>query len=109
MKQIDPHELRANLFKALGHPTRVKILEILRQGEICVCELVPKLGLGQSSVSQHLAVLRKQGLVTFDKDGLRVNYRLASPEIGLLLDASTELLRRQVQIQQELLTRLNNN
>ncbi|MGI6130233.1 MAG: ArsR/SmtB family transcription factor [bacterium] len=107
MIQMDPHQLIADLFKALGHPTRVKILEILRQGEVCVCEMVPQLELEQSNVSQHLAILRNQGLVTFSKDGLRVNYRLAFPEIVPLLDAAAGLLTRQVKVQQNVLSQLN--
>lgn len=107
MIQMDPHQLMADLFKALGHPTRVKILDMLRQGEICVCEMAPRLELEQSNVSQHLAILRNQGLVTFSKDGLRVIYRLAYPEVGPLLDAAAELLARQAQTQQSIVDQLN--
>ncbi|MGI6597447.1 MAG: ArsR/SmtB family transcription factor [bacterium] len=107
MLQMDAEQLLADLFKALGHPTRVKILKILRQGEICVCDMAPQLELEQSNVSQHLAVLRNQGLVTFSKDGLRVVYRLAHPGIMPLLDAAARLLARQVQAQQSVLSQFN--
>ncbi len=109
MEQMDAAQLVADLFKALGHPTRVKILDILRQGEICVCEMAPRLELEQSNVSQHLAILRNQGLVTFYKDGLRVVYRLANPKVVLLLDAAAELLTRQIQVQQSVLSQLSRN
>ncbi len=107
MIHMDAEQLMADLFKALGHPTRLKILRLLCQGEICVCEMIPQLELEQSNVSQHLAILRNQGLVTFYKDGLRVVYRLANPEVTPLLDAAAELLTCQIQAQQKALAQLN--
>ena len=61
---------KARLFKALGDPTRLKIIEFLRSGEKCVCEIVPHLGLPQPTVSRHLKILRESGLVRFRKDGV---------------------------------------
>ncbi|RQD78047.1 MAG: ArsR family transcriptional regulator, partial [Candidatus Syntrophonatronum acetioxidans] len=54
---------KADYFKALSHPTRIKILELLREGELCVCDILEELKLEQSNVSQHLAILRKQGIL----------------------------------------------
>jgi len=82
----------ADLFKALAHPARVAICEFLRQGEQCVCEIVPALQLEQSTVSKHLAVLRRQGLVKYRKEGLKALYRLCCPEVGVLLDDAQALL-----------------
>ena len=63
--------------KALSDPNRVKILKLLQQKTLCVCELQHALGLSQPNVSKHLKILEESGLVEFQKDGLWVNYYLA--------------------------------
>ncbi len=68
-------EVEAEVLRALGHPARLKILELLRDGERCVCEIEPALGLRQPNVSQHLGALRAANLVVARRDGLRVLYR----------------------------------
>jgi ArsR family transcriptional regulator len=68
-----------DIFKALADPTRVRILGLLANGEICVCHIHESLKLPQSLVSRHLAYLRKSGLVETRKQGLWVHYRLAQP------------------------------
>jgi DNA-binding transcriptional ArsR family regulator len=70
---------RAAVFKALGHPARLQIVEALGGGERCVCELVDAVGSGWSTVSRHLAVLKAAGIVEDEKRGLQVFYRLALP------------------------------
>jgi ArsR family transcriptional regulator len=72
------------LFKAFADPTRLRILSLLRRrGELCVCDLVATLKLGQSKISRHLAYLRKAGLVRDRKDGLWSHYSLAKPSSPL--------------------------
>ncbi|HPL62553.1 MAG TPA: metalloregulator ArsR/SmtB family transcription factor [Syntrophales bacterium] len=63
--------------KALSDPNRLKIIKMLQRKELCVCELQANLGIAQPTVSKHLKILEGAGLVTFRKDGLWVNYRLA--------------------------------
>lgn len=70
---------RAQVFKALGHPARLQIVEELAEGERCVCDLVDLVGLGWSAVSRHLTVLKEAGVLTDEKRGLQVFYRLALP------------------------------
>ena len=70
---------RAEVFKALGHADRLRIVEDLGPGERCVCDLVDAVGSGWSTVSRHLAVLKAAGIVTDEKRGLQVFYRLALP------------------------------
>ena len=70
---------RASVFKALGHPARLQIVEELADGERCVCDLVELVGLGWSAVSRHLAVLKAAGVLDDEKRGLQVFYRLALP------------------------------
>ena len=70
-------EIQAHLLKTLSHPTRLAVLEILRDGEQCVCHMEAMLGLRQASISQQLMVLREAGLVGVRRDGLNVYYRVA--------------------------------
>ncbi len=79
-------QLKADLLKALGQPTRLKILELLVDGERCVCEIFPAIGGEQSNVSKHLGFLRSQGIVIADRRGMRVFYRLSDKKIAKLLD-----------------------
>jgi len=79
-------QLKADLLKTLGQPTRLKILELLVDGERCVCEIFPAIGGEQSNVSKHLGFLRSQGIVVADRRGMRVFYRLADRRIAKLLD-----------------------
>jgi ArsR family transcriptional regulator len=73
------HKQRAAVFKALGHPARLRIVEELAAGERCVCELVEAVGSGWSTVSRHLSVLKSAGVLEDEKRGLQVYYRLALP------------------------------
>jgi ArsR family transcriptional regulator len=69
----------AEVFKALGHPGRVVIVRELTSGEKCVCDLVQAVGLGWSTVSRHLSVLKAASVISDDKRGLQVFYRLRLP------------------------------
>lgn len=70
---------RAGVLKAMGHPSRVRILEQLSRGETCVCDIAPVVGSDLSTVSRHLAVLRNAGIIEDDKRGLKVFYKLSTP------------------------------
>jgi ArsR family transcriptional regulator len=76
---------QAGWLKAAAHPVRLQILNMLRQGEICVCHIENALGKRQAYVSQQLMVLREAGLVHTRKDGLPVFYRLADARVADLL------------------------
>jgi ArsR family transcriptional regulator len=86
-------QLTADLLKALGQPTRLKILDLLAKGERCVCEIFPAIGGEQSNVSKHLGFLRSQGIVVADRRGMRVFYRLADRKIAKLLDDAEECVK----------------
>jgi ArsR family transcriptional regulator len=86
-------QLKADLLKALGQPTRLKILEVLAHGERCVCEIFPAIGGEQSNVSKHLGFLRAQGIVVAERRGMRVFYRLADRRIVKLLDDADACMR----------------
>ncbi|MEW6172276.1 MAG: metalloregulator ArsR/SmtB family transcription factor [Bacillota bacterium] len=88
--------MQADVLRGLAHPTRVRILEMLRRGELCVCEIMAGLELEQSNVSQHLAVLRKLGIITARKDGLKMMYNLRRPEVLTVVDTLRDMLRNQM-------------
>jgi DNA-binding transcriptional ArsR family regulator len=81
------YEMQAHSFKALGHPSRVAMVELMRNGPVCSCEIEPVLGISQSSVAKHLAVLRDSGLVTSYRDGSRVMCRVADARVFVAIDA----------------------
>ncbi|MCX6064776.1 MAG: metalloregulator ArsR/SmtB family transcription factor [Chloroflexi bacterium] len=88
----DPlRNFKAEFFKALSHPARIKILEILRTDELSVTELQDHLGIEASSVSQHLSVLRHKNIVESRKAGTTVYYRVRDPEILELLDVARRI------------------
>ena len=72
-------ESRANVFKALGHPSRLAIVDALADGERCVCELNEMIEADMSTVSRHLGVLRNVGILSSEKRGNQVFYRLECP------------------------------
>ncbi len=80
------YQARARIIKALAHPSRLLIVEELARGERCVCELTELVGADISTVSKHLSVLKRAGIVSDDKRGLQVFYRLRVPCIIRFLD-----------------------
>ena len=84
--------LQAKLFRGFADPSRLSIMETLRDGEMTVTEIVETTGLGQSNISNHLACLRDCGLVTAEQDGRYVRYRLSDPRVEQLLALADELL-----------------
>jgi ArsR family transcriptional regulator len=83
-------QIKAGIFQALAHPTRVGIMEILRYGEMSVGQLCEKVGIEQANASQHLAVLRNKHLVETRKDGNQIFYRLRDARLGKLLEMLRE-------------------
>jgi DNA-binding transcriptional ArsR family regulator len=85
-------EVKAELFKALGHPARIRVLEVLSEGEHSVSDLQPLVGIESSHLSQQLGVLRRAGLVHTRKEGASVIYSLADPLLADLLAVAKRLL-----------------
>jgi ArsR family transcriptional regulator len=79
---------QATLFRALTHPARLAILDVLREGEACVCHLEASLGYRQAYISQHLMVLREAGLVQDRREGWNIYYRVTEPRVFAVLDAA---------------------
>jgi ArsR family transcriptional regulator len=89
--ETQTYDLQIQIFKVLTHPARLAILEILRDGEHCVCHMEAYLGYRQAYISQQLAVLRKVGLILDRRDGWNIFYRVINPQIYAVLDAVQKL------------------
>ncbi|MCH8565053.1 metalloregulator ArsR/SmtB family transcription factor [Nesterenkonia sp. LB17] len=88
------NKVKANLFKGLSHPVRIRVLELLSvQAEVSVTELLAETTLEASHLSQHLAVLRRYDLVVSQRRGLQMFYSLAHPQVAELLAVAKELLQ----------------
>lgn len=87
---------QAKIFKALGHPSRLIMVDALREGEKCVCDLQSLVGDDMSTVSKHLAVLREAGVVTSEKRGTNIYYSLTLRCLETFLTCTGELVRRRV-------------
>jgi DNA-binding transcriptional ArsR family regulator len=89
----DPiYELKSDFFRVLGHPARIKILELLRDGEQSVGELQAALALDSSGTSQHLAALKRHGLLDSRRERTSVYYRVHDPRIFQLLEVARQIL-----------------
>ena len=98
--------LKAEILKALAQPTRLKILEFLRHGERCICEIIPAVNGEQSNVSRHISLMQKSRLVTTRKDGVKVMVKVTDPEIFNILDRVGRMLRDQFKEQEKLFARI---
>ena len=96
------YELQAEISKTLANPIRLAILHSLRDGEKTVNELATLLGVRQSNLSQHLAVLRQRGIVKTRKQGASIFYRVFNPKINQACDIVREVLMDQLQQKQKL-------
>jgi DNA-binding transcriptional ArsR family regulator len=96
------YEIKANLFKGLAHPLRIRILEVLSSAEtVSVSDLLDETGLEASHLSQHLAVLRRHNLVLADRRASQMFYRLAYPDVAELLAVARILLVKILESTQE--------
>jgi ArsR family transcriptional regulator len=99
-------EIKAGLFKALAHPARIRILEVLSQDECSVSELQPLVAIEPSHLSQQLAVLRRANLVTSRRAGASVIYALSDPQTRLLLTVSKRMLINSLAVGENILADL---
>jgi DNA-binding transcriptional ArsR family regulator len=103
------HQLKAEFFKTLSHPLRIRVLELLSQDEHSVGELLREMGVEPSNLSQQLAVLRRAGLVATRKEGSTVHYSLVSPQVVDLLAVARSILTSVLSEQVDLLTTLESD
>ena len=93
---------RANVFKALAHPSRLLIVEQLAHQEHCVCELKEMIGADMSTVSMHLSVLKGAGIIQDEKRGLQVYYRLKMPCVLRFFECVSEVIETNAKEQWDL-------
>ena len=91
-----PDEYRADILKALGQPTRLKIIDFLRDGERCVCEIFPAIGEEQSNTSRHLNLMVSSGILFRRKEGVKIFYALKHPEILEIVDLATQIMTQEI-------------
>lgn len=103
------HQLKSEFFKTLGHPSRIRVLELLSEQEHSVGELLQTMDIEASNLSQQLAVLRRAGLVTTRKEGSTVYYSLVSAQIADLMGVARSILTSVLSEQAELLTTLRSD
>lgn len=96
-------ELEAEVFRLLGHPMRMRLVQLLGNGERTVSDLQAAIGSETSGTSQQLSLLRKSGVLSSRRDGTNVYYRVRDPRTLELLDLSRQILTSQLEEQQELL------
>lgn len=94
---------QAKIFKALGHPSRLLMVDALKDGEKCVCDLQRLVGDDLSTVSKHLSVLREAGVVASEKRGTNIYYRLALCCLGSFLTCTSQLIEKRIASQLEML------
>jgi ArsR family transcriptional regulator len=97
------HDFKAGVFQGLAHPTRVAIVEILRDGEFSAGAILERLALEQANVSQHLAVLRAKGVVSSRKEGNQVFYSLKHKMLVEVLDIMRQYFMSQLSESADLL------
>ena len=100
------YQVKAEFFKTLGHPARIRVLEVLREGELPVNELIPEVGIEPSHLSQQLAVLRRANLVRSRKVGASVIYSVSEPRIFQLLEVAKAILTSSLTETRDLLEEL---
>ena len=102
-------DLKAEVLKALGHPTRLLIVEMLAKGEKCVCEINEAIAADHSTISKHLSVLRNSGVVSDRKQGLKVYYKLEVPCLLKFIDCITSVIESRAKKEMFALENRNEN
>jgi DNA-binding transcriptional ArsR family regulator len=107
MNDIQVFELHAELCRALGHSSRLQLVHLLREGPQCVSDLAHMTGLGQGTVSRHLAVLRNCGILSVQPRGRETHYQISDPRIMDICDLMRAILIEQLAKRSEVLRTLD--
>lgn len=87
------YQMQAQVIAALAHPIRVAIVDLLKDGEVCVCNIAERIGAERSNTSRHLAIMLKAGVLRTRKDGLQVFYSLRTPCVVNFLNCATKSIQ----------------
>ncbi len=93
---MDKTHLQAEILKTLGQPTRLKIIDLLRNGECCVCEIFPAIDEEQSNTSRHLNLMVSSGILFRRKEGVKIFYAVKHPEILEIVDLATQVMTQEI-------------
>jgi ArsR family transcriptional regulator len=93
----------ADVLKSMAQATRLKIIEFLRDGERCVCEIFPAIDEEQSNTSRHLAYMQTHGILSRRKEGVKIYYAVKHPEVFEIIDRATAIVRREARVRSELI------
>lgn len=96
---------QAKIFKALGHPSRLLMVDALQKGEKCVCDLQALVGDDISTVSKHLSVLKEAGVVISEKRGTNIFYKLTIPCLSTFLKCTSDLIHKRFEEQKRMFSR----
>ncbi|MFZ2145616.1 MAG: metalloregulator ArsR/SmtB family transcription factor [Sedimentisphaerales bacterium] len=96
-------EKQAEIAKAIAHPLRIAVVNFLKDGEQCVCDIAEHIGSERSNVSRHLSVMVNAGLLEYRKEGLKVIYKLKTPCILDFFSCVSRVLKQQVKVSERLL------
>jgi len=99
-------ERQAGIAKAVAHPLRIAVIDFLKDGERCVCDIAEQVGSERSNISRHLAVMVHAGVLTCRKDGLKVFYSLKTPCVAQCLSCITRVVKQQAKDNEKLLAAL---
>jgi ArsR family transcriptional regulator len=94
---------RAEILKAIAQPTRMKIIDLLRDGERCVCEIFPAIDEEQSNTSRHLNMMQGCGILARRKEGIKIMYRVKHPEVLEILELASAILKKEISGKNDLL------
>jgi DNA-binding transcriptional ArsR family regulator len=100
------YERQAGIAKAVAHPLRIAVIDFLKDGERCVCDIAEQVGSERSNISRHLSVMVHAGVLTCRKDGLKVFYSLKTPCIAQCLSCITRVVKQQAKDNEKLLAAL---
>ena len=100
------YEKQAEITKAVAHPLRIAVIEFLKDGERCVCDIAEHVGSERSNVSRHLGLMVRAGVLSCRKEGLKVFYTLRTPCVAEFLACVTRVLKQQAKENEKLLAAL---
>lgn len=92
----------ADVLKSLAQPTRLKIIDFLRDGERCVCEIFPAIGEEQSNTSRHLSYMQTHGILNRRKEGVKIYYAVRHPEVFEIIDRASIIVRNEIRVRSSL-------
>jgi DNA-binding transcriptional ArsR family regulator len=97
----DHYRHQSAVMKALAHPTRLFIIDLLSKGPMCVCDITARVGADTSTVSKHLSVMKAAGIVEDHKQGLQVHYHLKTPCVTRFFSCASGVIRARAEDQRK--------